>query len=294
MHIPWDDLQVLLAIAEEKSFSAAARRLSLTQPTVSRRVGALEARLGVSLFVRDVEGAGLTEEGARLLPAARQMARFAEEAEQALADTSAVCGKVQVGYQSDEASEVVLWLAGQAREVLPEVTLRASSSNFEHLQKGEIDLLLGGSTREDESIVCLGKLTIQRSGFATKNYLRRVERKGERGKAQPIEWLTPRASDQLTPFSTSDHHLRVRSAEMGLGAVVLPRIAATGLVEIPKSEREFAPLEIQLWAHRAACLLGRVRAVASLIIDAPSCSKEIGFAPSKGAPFADLVRERTS
>lgn len=287
MHIPWEDLELLLAIAEEKSFSAAARRLSLTQPTVSRRVSALEARLGTSLFVRHVEGAGLTEQGARLLPAARQMARFAEEAGKAVAETSTVSGKVLLGYQTDEMSELVLWLAGQTRDALPEVPLRASVSSFEPLQKGEIDLLLGGSTREDDSLVFLGKLTVQRSGYATKSYLRRVERKGEKGKPDPIEWLSPRATDPVAPFSTSDHHLRVRAAEMGLGAVVLPRIASSGLVEIPKPERDFAPLEMHLWANRTAWLLARVRAVASLIASAPTCSKDVVFLPAKGSPLAD-------
>lgn len=286
MHIPWEDLEVLLAIAEEKSFSAAARRLSLTQPTVSRRVSALEARLGTSLFVRHVDGAALTEEGARLLPAARQMARFAEEAGQAAAQASNVSGKVQIGYQTDEMSEVVLWLAGQCREGLPEVTLRASVSTFEPLQKGELDLLLGGSTKEDDSIVSLGKLTIQRSGYAARSYLRRVERKGEKGRPQSIEWLTPRATDPVASLLTSNHQLRVRAAEMGLGAVVLPRISSSGLVEIPKSERDFAPLEVQLWANRAACLLGPVRAVASLLTRAPACSKDIAFLHAKGSPLA--------
>lgn len=271
-----------MAIAEGKSFSAAARRLSITQPTVSRRVSALEARLGTALFIRDVEGATLTEEGARLLPAARQMARFAEEAEHAVAQTAVVSGNVQLGYQSDEASEVVLWLAAQVRDSLAEVTLRASAATFEHLQNGEVDLLLGGLTKESDSIVSLGKLTIQRSGYATRSYLRRIDHNGERGKPQQIEWLTPRASDHVTPFSTSDHHLRVRSAEMGLGAVVLPRIVSSGLVEIPKAERDFAPLELQLWENRRASGLSQVRAVASLLMNAPSCSKDIAFTRKKG------------
>lgn len=288
MHIPWEDLQVLLAIWEEKSFSGAARRLSLTQPTVSRRVSALETRLGAALFVRDVEGARLTEEGARLLPAARQMARFAEEAGQALTETRAASGKVLLGYQSDEMSEVVLWLGAESRDTLPLLTLHATKSTFDDLKNGEIDLLLGGSTKEDESIVSLGKLTAPRSGYATRSYLRRLERKGEKGRPVPIEWLTPRASDGPSPFSTTDHQLRVRAAELGLGAVVLPRIASAGLVEIPRTERDFAPLEVQFWANRSACLLGRVRAVASLLSGAPGSSKDATFTPSKGSPFLDV------
>lgn len=294
MHIPWEDLEVLVAIAEEKSFSAAARRLSLTQPTVSRRVSALEERLGAVLFVRDVEGARLTDEGARLLPAAKQMARFAAEAEHAATQPAEASGRVELGYQSDEASEVVLWLAARTREALPEVTLRATPSTREQLKSGAVDLFLGGPLKEDEDILALGKLTAERSGYATRGYLRRLERKGDRSKPMAIEWLSPRASEQTGAFLTGDHHLRVRAAEMGLGAVVLPRALAAGLTEIPRAEREFAPLEVHLAANRAACLLSSVRAVAALFTHAPHSAKDMVVTPAKGSPFADLSKNKRS
>ena len=74
MDIPWDDLQVFLAVAEERSMSAAAKRIRMGQPTVSRRVAALEHRLGYALFRRSVEGVHLTSAGERLLAPARRMA----------------------------------------------------------------------------------------------------------------------------------------------------------------------------------------------------------------------------
>src|SRR5687767_8462856 len=79
MDIPWDDLQLFLAVAEDGSMSAAARRMRLGQPTVSRRVGALEHRLGYALFRRNVEGVQLTAAGERLLAPARRMAEWAGE-----------------------------------------------------------------------------------------------------------------------------------------------------------------------------------------------------------------------
>jgi len=41
VHIPWEELQLLLAIAEARSLTAAARRLRITQPTASRRLSQL-------------------------------------------------------------------------------------------------------------------------------------------------------------------------------------------------------------------------------------------------------------
>ena len=51
MDIPWEDARLFLAVAETGSLSAAARRMRVAQPTVSRRVAELEALLGETLFV---------------------------------------------------------------------------------------------------------------------------------------------------------------------------------------------------------------------------------------------------
>ena len=60
-----------LLVAENLSFSRAAQVLGVRQSAVSRRVRALEDRLGVSLFERDTNGVRLTEAGRRFLDKAR-------------------------------------------------------------------------------------------------------------------------------------------------------------------------------------------------------------------------------
>src|SRR5262245_53612556 len=83
MNIPWDDLQLFLAVAEARSLSGAARRLRVTQPTVSRRIAELEATLGEPLFSRAVDGVEITSFGERLVEPARRMAEWASEVERA-------------------------------------------------------------------------------------------------------------------------------------------------------------------------------------------------------------------
>lgn len=65
-------LQVLLAVAERGSFSAAASALSLTQPAVSRQIAGLERRLGVRLFSRVPRGVRATPAGAVAVELARE------------------------------------------------------------------------------------------------------------------------------------------------------------------------------------------------------------------------------
>jgi DNA-binding transcriptional LysR family regulator len=62
----WDHLRTFLRAAESLSFTAAARTLSISQPTVSRRVEELESDLGAALFVRHSRGLELTDRGAQL------------------------------------------------------------------------------------------------------------------------------------------------------------------------------------------------------------------------------------
>ena len=52
----WDDLRIVLAIARHGSLNAAARALGTTQPTVSRRLDALERSIGGKLFERAANG----------------------------------------------------------------------------------------------------------------------------------------------------------------------------------------------------------------------------------------------
>ncbi len=76
-------LLVFRAVAHAGSFSAAARDLHLSQPSVSRAVAALEAELGVVLLLRRRDGLLLTDAGRELLgradAVAGQLARAADE-----------------------------------------------------------------------------------------------------------------------------------------------------------------------------------------------------------------------
>ena len=59
----WDDLRSFLAIARHRTLSAAARAMGVQQPTMGRRLAALEQRLGTRLLQRTPDGFVLTREG---------------------------------------------------------------------------------------------------------------------------------------------------------------------------------------------------------------------------------------
>src|SRR5688500_2328353 len=68
-----DQLRALVAVADEGSFSAAARSLRRVQSAVSHAIGNLESQLGVALFDRSTRVPGLTPAGRSVLAAARRV-----------------------------------------------------------------------------------------------------------------------------------------------------------------------------------------------------------------------------
>jgi len=74
-------MSILLLIVDKGSFSAAARALRMPLPTVSRKVGELEAHLGTPLLLRTTRRLSLTEAGMAYLAAARRILEEVHEAE---------------------------------------------------------------------------------------------------------------------------------------------------------------------------------------------------------------------
>lgn len=84
-----ETMRVFVAVAEEEGFAAAARRLALSPPAVTRAVTALEERLGASLLHRTTRIVRLTEAGARFLADCKRILAEIEEAEAAAAGAHA-------------------------------------------------------------------------------------------------------------------------------------------------------------------------------------------------------------
>lgn len=76
-----EEMTVFVAVAELGGFAAAARKLKLSAPTITRAVAALEAQVGAELFVRTTRFVRLTESGERYLQDCRRILHELEEAE---------------------------------------------------------------------------------------------------------------------------------------------------------------------------------------------------------------------
>ncbi len=96
MQLP--DLAAFLAVASERSFSAAARRLHRTQPAISQAVRRIEEELGERLFDRSSRDGTLTEAGRLLQDYAQRLLGLAAEAQVAVRELQEVRkGRVIIG-----------------------------------------------------------------------------------------------------------------------------------------------------------------------------------------------------
>lgn len=119
------------AVARQRSFSAAARELSLSQPSVSNQVAQLEVEIGVRLLERGPGGLRLTHEGEILLTHADAVAeRFELAAEQLATAAAAHRARLRISaFPTAVAGLVPAAIAGvRRREPGARVTVREAAS----------------------------------------------------------------------------------------------------------------------------------------------------------------------
>lgn len=287
MSLPWEDVQLFLAIAEAGSLSAAAKRLGVGQPTVSRRLADLEYRLGTQLFSREVAGAQLTAAGERLLEPARRMAEWATEVAHAAEAGGAggPRGVVRVTAPPGVAFDFVAPLAAVVRERYPQLRLAVLSAVERlDLARGEADLALRLQPTVSSELAVLGSITMPNLVMVASAYAKRLPRRPKLADLEWISWAPPFEDIPPTPqlkslipdfrpaFTSDNFLVQWRACEAGLGAMVLG-----GLRHRFSLLGTLVPLDVDLGPHRESTLhlvcaksalaLPRVRAVAELALE---------------------------
>lgn len=138
-------LRYFLAVAETGSFSRAAKRVSVTQPSLSAGIAKLERELGARLFDRDRQGVALTPAGSRFLVRARRIAAEYEHALVELSEVSdptllriGVLGTIPTPMIEDLLQQHRALGSGEALEVLD----GSERDIAERLERGRIDVAL--------------------------------------------------------------------------------------------------------------------------------------------------------
>jgi molybdate transport repressor ModE-like protein len=141
------ELRAFVAVAEEGSLSAAARRLHVSQSALSQTVQSMERQLGVQLLLRSSTGVTATEAGATLLREARALIAQHDRLLAAVAGEGAAApGTLRVGIPvelpADLLPGVLAGLSATCPLTRAEVSHAASAAQLAALAAGQLDVAL--------------------------------------------------------------------------------------------------------------------------------------------------------
>lgn len=286
MDISWEDAKLFLAIAETGSLSAAARQLNLGQPTISRRLAALEYSVGAALFRRSVEGAALTSAGERLLLPAKKMAEWAGELHRAAqARDGTPRGLVRVTASPFVCFDFLAPFAGFLSAKHPGLRLQVLASvQYLDLLRGEADLALRSKAPQSSDLKLVHTLAVDNAVFVAKALKARLPKKPTLQQLPWVAWCPPfetippnpqleAAIPGFEPVFMADHFLvQLAAAEAGVGAMVLGRVShrfsrKSSLVPLDLDLGPAATSKLHLVCAKSALDIPRVRRVAELLTE---------------------------
>jgi DNA-binding transcriptional LysR family regulator len=138
-------LESFVAVAEELHFGAAAARLNMTQPPLSRQIQLLERELDALLFERSSRRVELTAAGQTLLPSARRILDMCTKTELDVRRVSSGdVGSIVIGYTAIAGQSALPVILRLARDHMPGVSLvlreAVSTDQLDALSRGAIDI----------------------------------------------------------------------------------------------------------------------------------------------------------
>lgn len=182
----WDNLRVFVALAEEGSLTAAAKRLQVSHPTVARRIKALEDTVGAKLFDRLPDRFQPTETALELLHDAKEMERASQSIDRRAAGLSGShLGTVRISVDETMAAFVTRHLRDLRENhqcIEFEISVTHISAN---LSKREADLLIRFHVPDLASIVGRKLATFAYAVYGTADFARQVDGSDETLRALP-------------------------------------------------------------------------------------------------------------
>lgn len=263
----WDALQVFLAVARAGRISAAARRLQVEHTTVSRRLAALEAELGVPLFYRTTRGYLLTPHGENVLSNAEAMEREAiAVAARAREGSGSVAGLVRLAVAPEFASH---WIAPQLaafKNKHPDIELQILVGTRQRdLSRGEAELAVQSPRPRQQGVVAVRLARATAALYASRSFLGgrrlRIQEPAD-AKGLPLlvytaafqllqdaRWFQPILESADVVLETNSTHALLAAARADAGVAVIPRFVARCHDDLVEVSEQVAEQDVWLITH---------------------------------------------
>lgn len=165
-------LRLFMRVARTGSFSRAGRERGLSQPSVSRIIAGLEARLGAALFTRSTRALALTDAGADYLAQISPLVEAMDAAGQALRGDGALRGRLRIALPTSFGCREVVPLLPAFAVAHPDlrIDLMMSDARIDLVSQG-IDVALRLGALDDSAALARRLLTVPRILLASPAYL---------------------------------------------------------------------------------------------------------------------------
>lgn len=169
----WNLYRTFLAVLQEGSLSGAARRLALTQPTVTRHIDALEAATGSDLFIRTQRGLTPTDLALKLVPLAETIGATAAALMRVASDrTGELHGAVRVSASEIMCVEHLPPIFAALRRVHRGLVIEMVSSNaVQDLLQREADIAVRMTEPLQEVLIAQRLPPVELGLYAHRDYL---------------------------------------------------------------------------------------------------------------------------
>ncbi len=281
----WDDLKYFLEVARVGTLTKAAQALQTTPATVARRIGQLEAALGVHLFDRKYTGYQLTYVGKTLLAKTEGIEdAILSTAREIRGHDTRPAGKVRLTTTEDIATLVVGPRLHEFARRFPEIQLEIlSTRDVLSLAWGEADIALR-TVRPRR-----GGLMIRQAGwwklalYAAQSYASRhnlrpplIDLSGvdivtwtkEFAHLRGGPWLDEHARSARVAFTANSRRVHHAACRAGLGLAILPCLVGDDDPELVRLLSPERVITTKLWlvARRDISRLPRIRAVMDFLV----------------------------
>ena len=279
----WSDLRIFLAIARAGTLGAAARQVGLTQPTMGRRLRALELALGQTLFQRSSEGFILTDEGQSVLQHAERIEEEALAVERLGATGGQLQGQLRIASSDWFGAHVLTPILAAFTKAHPGIGIELITDQRPFsLARREADLAFRIAPFDEPEIVQRKCLHMDYALYAPKDAappslgdgsgLVLVTMDAAFGDLPDMVWLQRRLPKARIGFRSNNRDVQAQACLNGAGLAVLPRLlgdSLPGLAAIDLGEtrpgNDIPGRDVWVGYHRDLKRVARLRALLDFV-----------------------------
>lgn len=277
----WSDLKLFLAIARFGTLGAAARSLGLTQPTMGRRLRALEASVGQTLFQRTTDGFVLTDEGAAVRAGAERIEEEALAMERALAGGGRqLDGFLRLSSSDWLGAHVLSPVLAEFSQVHPKVVVELlTDTRLLNLSRREADLVFRIQPFTEAEVISRKLIHIEYGLYISRGAPHPEAGDGAGARLVTINealadmpdvgWLQRLLPNAEIVVRSNSRDVQAALCANGAGLALLPRPLGDSNAAIELVDLGEAPPGRDTWIgyHRDMKRLARLRALLDLVIE---------------------------